>query len=311
MQSPRFAPEAWRTAVRRDTDFAEALRAALRTRGLPLDRVRARLVEQGMGVSLSTLSYWQSGRSQPERESSLRVVDALESILELPTGALRGLVGPHRPRGHPTDKGAVEAFRQAMGARSPVRHALGAEFCHLNQHVYPLLLTSYITLDETRSIASTSRRVVLRARRDGVDRWTVVHVQSETDSGPPEVRVRFGRLGSVRFLPDVRVTVAEILFGHTLRRHDTAVVEYDTVRAPSRTPATHYEQNLREGTRESLIHVTFHPSALPVTCNRYWRNAFESEPHHVHPTTLDTSFSAHMLAGRKRGPWHGISWKWP
>ena len=67
-----------------EVTFADVFRDALRRRGLSLERVRHRLQTQGIGISLATLSYWQRGRSQPERAKSLRAVDALEEILALP-----------------------------------------------------------------------------------------------------------------------------------------------------------------------------------------------------------------------------------
>ncbi|GFN04613.1 hypothetical protein Smic_31690 [Streptomyces microflavus] len=79
--------------------FPTALRDALGRRGLSLERVSERLRARGIGVSQATLSSWQRGRSQPERARSLRAVEVLEEILDLPGGALRSLLGPRRPRG--------------------------------------------------------------------------------------------------------------------------------------------------------------------------------------------------------------------
>ncbi|WP_420881638.1 helix-turn-helix domain-containing protein [Streptomyces rhizosphaericola] len=79
--------------------FPAALREALGRRGLSLERVSERLRARGIAVSQATLSSWQRGRSQPERARSLRAVEVLEEILELPGGALRSLLGPRRPRG--------------------------------------------------------------------------------------------------------------------------------------------------------------------------------------------------------------------
>lgn len=69
-------------------DFAGALRAAVTARGLSLSRLRARLAEHGISVSTATLSYWQSGRSRPERAASRAAIGPLEDVLELPRGFL-------------------------------------------------------------------------------------------------------------------------------------------------------------------------------------------------------------------------------
>src|SRR5438876_406767 len=79
--------------------FATALRAAIEARGLGLERIRDRLRGHGVSISLATLSYWQSGRSRPERRASMVALGHLENVLELAPGSLVSLLGPPRPRG--------------------------------------------------------------------------------------------------------------------------------------------------------------------------------------------------------------------
>ncbi|OQO89593.1 hypothetical protein [Saccharomonospora piscinae] len=81
------------------TVFADTLRSAIFTSGLSLDRIQVRLQERGVPVSVTALSYWQSGKRQPERQRSLHAVLALEQILDVPTGSLLSLLPPPRPRG--------------------------------------------------------------------------------------------------------------------------------------------------------------------------------------------------------------------
>ena len=47
--------------------FPDALRAAIKTSRLSLDRIQHRLGLRGITISVATLSYWQSGRRRPER----------------------------------------------------------------------------------------------------------------------------------------------------------------------------------------------------------------------------------------------------
>ncbi|NIJ13132.1 hypothetical protein FHU38_003476 [Saccharomonospora amisosensis] len=82
-----------------ETVFSDALRTAIATSGLSLDRIQARLHARGVSVSVTALSYWQSGKRQPERQNSLFAVRALEDILQLPAGSLLSLLPPPRPRG--------------------------------------------------------------------------------------------------------------------------------------------------------------------------------------------------------------------
>ena len=74
--------------------FAETLRAAIAARGLSLDRIREHLARRGVSLSLATLSYWQTGRSLPERRASLAAVRHLEDVLALEAGTLSELLGP-------------------------------------------------------------------------------------------------------------------------------------------------------------------------------------------------------------------------
>ncbi|MGW4483157.1 transcriptional regulator [Amycolatopsis sp. NPDC004368] len=78
--------------------FADALRAAIRARGLGLDRIRYRLRARGTSLSLATLSHWQSGRCRPERPESLQALRNLEDIVGVPPNSLRRLLGPPRNR---------------------------------------------------------------------------------------------------------------------------------------------------------------------------------------------------------------------
>ena len=57
-----------------EDDFAGVLREAVRERGLSLERLRSELSGHGVRVSVATLSYWQTGRSRPERATSLAAI---------------------------------------------------------------------------------------------------------------------------------------------------------------------------------------------------------------------------------------------
>ncbi|MGW5741466.1 XRE family transcriptional regulator, partial [Amycolatopsis sp. NPDC003861] len=80
----------------REGPFDAALRAAIRARGLSLDRLREHLRTRGVSVTTATLSYWQSGRSRPRRRDSVHGLRQLEAVLEVPAGSLVALLGPPR-----------------------------------------------------------------------------------------------------------------------------------------------------------------------------------------------------------------------
>src|SRR5262245_19537372 len=79
--------------------FPVALRAAIRASGLSLDRIQYRLRARGLTISVTALSYWQSGRRRPERPESLSALKHLEEVLGVESGSLTALLGPPRPRG--------------------------------------------------------------------------------------------------------------------------------------------------------------------------------------------------------------------
>ncbi|WP_431046791.1 hypothetical protein ACQUSR_32450 [Streptomyces sp. P1-3] len=292
--------------------FATVLREALRQRGLPLERVRDRLKAQGINVSLATLSYWQRGRSQPERAQSLRAVDALETILDLPEGTLRSLLGPPRPRGRaPSGPQDLTASQRVFGENSVVEQALGEAFAHFNEDISAVVIRETVRLDEHRCIRSVSVNQVLRAIRDGAGRITVVHHIDDTETESIDVVANCGRLGSVRFLPELRSIVVEILFGRELDKNETMVVDYDVLLGPSRQISTHHERRTRVNLRDYLLHVYFHPAALPVGCRSYYRERIGAEARNTRRISLDISHSAHMLPVRCPAGIHGMAWDWP
>lgn len=100
------------------TAFSIELRAAIKASGLGLDRIQDRLRKRGIPISVTALSYWQSGKRQPERARSISAIHALEEILHRPAGSLVRLLQPPRPRGqaarrvalpHPTMPGLPPA----------------------------------------------------------------------------------------------------------------------------------------------------------------------------------------------------------
>src|SRR5436190_13186794 len=85
--------------ARRPPSIPEAFAAALRRRRVSLAWLHQRLVERGRPVSPAALSYWRSGRSQPERVTSRDALVEIERLLDVTPGGLTGLLGPSRRPG--------------------------------------------------------------------------------------------------------------------------------------------------------------------------------------------------------------------
>ncbi|UQA91926.1 XRE family transcriptional regulator [Streptomyces halobius] len=311
-ETPHARRDRAHTIPTAESPFADAFREALRQRGLGLERVRERLDAQGISISLATLSYWQRGRSQPERAQSLRAVDALETILELPDGALRSLLGPHRPRGRgmaePPD---LTASQSVFGANSVEEQALGEAFAQFNEDVSAVVVKETLRLDEHRCIREYSVNQVVRATRDGASRLTAVHCIDDAAAESIDVFARCGRLGTVRFHPELRTVVVEILFGRELARNETALIDYGILLGRSQQISMHHERRMRVNLREYLLHVYFHPAALPLTCHRYYREHIGAGKRCTSRIALDALHTAHMLPVRCPAGVHGMSWEWP
>ncbi|MFF4983914.1 XRE family transcriptional regulator [Streptomyces sp. NPDC001046] len=291
--------------------FAEVLQGAVRHSGLSLERVQHRLAAEGLRISLTTLSYWQRGRSEPERADSLRAVDALERILTLPPGALRSLLRPYRPRGRMTAPGHdLCATQRVLGENSLVEQALGAGFGRLNEALRTLSIREAITLDAHRRVVALSIQQLVRATGDGADRLTAVHT---FDSGmrAARARVRCGLPGPVRALPELNTAVVEVRFGRALARNETAVVDYTVRVVPGDGTDDHYERRTRTRLRDHLLQVYFHPAALPVACHRYYRERSTAPHAYNHRLLPDASHSVHSAPGRCPAGIHGIAWRWP
>ncbi|GAA5060162.1 helix-turn-helix domain-containing protein [Streptomyces similanensis] len=290
--------------------FAAVFRDCVQQRGLSLDRVRERLAAQGINVSLATLSYWQRGRSQPEQARSLRAVDALETILDLPAGTLRSLIGPSRPRGRTTSEApGLDASRQVYGERSHVERALGAEFAQFNNDFVSLSIHETVRIDARRRCRAVAVKQVIRATRDGARHITVVH--DEIAAQTATLTAHYGRLGPVRRLPDLRTVVAEIHFGRPLARDESALIAYTLRYGPEPAECPHYERRVRTSPHEYLLHICFHPDALPTSCHRYFKEQIDTPARYERRVALDVSHTSHMLLHKCPPGVHGMSWKWP
>lgn len=68
--------------------FAHILQRAISRSGKTLSHIAHEVRELGSPISQASLSYWQSGRSIPRRQSSGKTLRALEKVLNVPRGTL-------------------------------------------------------------------------------------------------------------------------------------------------------------------------------------------------------------------------------
>jgi hypothetical protein len=277
--------------------FADALRRAIDRRGLGLERIRDHLEQRGATVSVATLSYWQSGRSLPERKASLAAIPHLEEVLGVPAGSLHGTLPAGRDRCRRTPVQGLDA----VWPEPPQTRVLRRLDTRWDTELDRLTLHDELFVGPDRRQASMTVRQVLRARSDGPDRRVVLHCHDDTEAALPEIRAVKGcRVGRVE-RDAAGVIGAELLFLEPLRRGQTVVVEYELL-ATGPGPLEHeYTRRLRLPMRQYLLEVAF--ADHPAGC---WAVRGEDE----RPLTLDAAGRVHLVdtdctAGRT-----GIRWAW-
>ncbi|MEV6647831.1 XRE family transcriptional regulator [Amycolatopsis sp. NPDC051371] len=284
----------------REGPFDAALRAAIRARGLSLDRLREHLRTRGVTVTTATLSYWQSGRSRPERHDSVRGLRQLEDVLEVPPGSLVALLGPPRVRrSAPAEIGRFwPDGRPIDAAVSDVDIRWDERLTRLSQHDVVLVGPSCEEL-EIRS------RQVLRAEADGPDRWVVILHLDEHDRPLPELRdLRGCRAGRRVLRPGDGLLVVELLFGRPLLRGETVLTEHALVNRAPHPVATNYERKFRLPVREYVLEIRFSPEAVPSVCRRFAEPGEDAD-------VIPESGAVHGVALNFGPGRYGFEWDWP
>ncbi|MGF1431714.1 XRE family transcriptional regulator [Kitasatospora sp. LaBMicrA B282] len=292
--------------------FAETLHGAIEASGLSLDRIRTELDRQGVRVSVTTLSYWRRGRSQPERASSVRAVSLLEDLLGLPETALSSLLGPPRPRGRWVAGGPQDSL--PVTAIWPEEQRIAEIFAELDAppigELERLSVHDACYVDADRFGRQLRTRQVVRATAAEVSRCLVVHQADEDATGCPELTsVRHARLGRVRRDPEIGLLVAELLLDRPLKFGDCTVFEYE-VELPPGGPTTVYGRRFAAPVREYVLQVHFDPTAVPVHCERYERDPGAAADRVRERLWIGASASAHVLATEQQPGQSGIRWEW-
>ncbi|MCS0637193.1 hypothetical protein NX801_16290 [Streptomyces sp. LP05-1] len=295
--------------------FADALRTAIAAGGLSLDRVRDRLARRGAPLSVATLSSWQSGRRRPERPESLRALRQLEAVLGLPDNALRALLAPARPRGRRTLADRMPATADVWATR-PGAAALLAPFApYSDAALRRLSVHDRMIVGPDGRARELHATLVLRAEEDGPDRLVLL---TDWGDGPrrgapvPVTNPRNCRVGRVVRHPDSGLTAVELLFERALRRDETVLIAYESVRpdAPDRTSARgdRVSRYFRGVVRAYVLEVCFDPAALPARCRQLTTRIGEAEPKAVRNLEAGPSGTVHAI-GLDFGPGKfGISW---
>lgn len=277
--------------------FHVALRAAIRERGLTLERLRFHLAQRGVSVGLSSLSNWQNGHSRPETPASLNAVRELERVLGVRPESLVRLA---------TRTPAVRCADIA-----PVTDLLDGLLSSHNQDVEVISVQHRITVDAERCGTTLWSQLLVRAVRDGVDRY-VVRYYGNPSCAPGLVVARgLANCRPGRFVPHPSAPglVYELVFDHVLRAGETWVFESELV-DPTAGVSTEFAYGFRNPTQQFLVQARFDPRALPVRCYAFAQRDLEDEQHTTGELHLNAHHAVHLLASSVDSGVLGIGWQW-
>ncbi|MEV8532990.1 hypothetical protein [Streptomyces sp. NPDC051211] len=291
--------------------FHLALRAALAARGLPLHRVQHRLAARGIKLGVTSLSYWQQGARRPRRPESLKAVRALEQILELPGGSLARLLGPEDGTAEPV-RPAARPYRALIGVGAAVEELLAGLEVPADGGLHTLGHHERVRIGPGRELQGRDSQHVVRAHRDGVDRYLAIH-HGDPGCDPARVRVRAEencRTGRIRWHREAGVVVAELLFDARLRSGDTYVFGYGFEDGTAGS-SSEYIRGFSYAGGQYVLQIRFDEAALPVRCTRFGQ-AGPGAPRTglADLTPSGRHRSVHLVEQGVRRGILGIGWDW-
>ncbi|MFD0314264.1 hypothetical protein [Streptomyces flavalbus] len=291
--------------------FHVALRAAIAARGLPLQRVQHHLSRHGVKVGVTSLSYWQQGARRPQRPESLRAVRALEEILQLPDESLIRLLadGDERPAGR---QPAARTYRSLVAASGVLAELLADLDCPPDAGLHMLGHHERVRIGARRELLGREAHHIVRAHRDGVDRFVAVH-HGDPGCAPEHMTVRAldnCRTGRVRRDDETGVLVAELLFDIRLRAGETFLFRYG-VEDGTAGVSREYVRGFGPAGGQYALQVRFDENALPVRCHRFTQHSAAAPRSGRRELTLSgRHHSVHLVEPRVRSGIIGIGWDW-
>ncbi|MFF5774650.1 hypothetical protein ACFY8V_12880 [Streptomyces californicus] len=297
--------------VLRTGPFHLALRTALSVRGLPLQRVQHHLAHRGVKLGVTSLSYWQQGARRPRRAESLRAVRALEEVLSLPDDSLLRLL---RDTDAPAegDRPTGRSYRSLVEASGSVERLLAAMESPVDGGLHTVGHQERVRIGARRELAGRTSRHVVRAHRDGVDRYLAVH-RGDPGCEPARIAVRAlenCRTGRVRWDREAGVLVAELLFDTRLRSGETYLFGYGFEDGTGGA-SDEYVRGFSFGGGQYVLQVGFDESALPVRCRRFAQASAGSVRGAREDLTLTGRHrTVHLVEEGVRPGLIGIDWDW-
>lgn len=243
--------------------FAESLRAAIEARGVSLVWLRDRLAELGSPVSLTTLSYWRTGRRHPEGASSLAAIAAIEELLHVPPAHLTSALAPSRRTG-PLPSPEVPLDDAVRAATEETLQALAAAPLSAIRDVSTQVVAD---VDEHGHIHRRETRILVQATSGTVRELPWVEVAAvPTTSVPVFSQVVGAQVVRTHRHPSGLVNGFVFELERPLTAPDAAIFEWVAdidEDYPHESNVAHF---VTRPARETVIWVRFHPEALPTWC---------------------------------------------
>ncbi|MFE9095027.1 hypothetical protein [Streptomyces sp. NPDC007264] len=291
--------------------FHVALRAAIAARGLPLQRVQHHLSRYGVRVGVTSLSYWQQGARRPQRPESLRAVRALEEILQLPDESLIRLLA--RADEHPgSDRPPGRSYRSLVEASGVLEQLLAELGAGLDGGLHTIGHHEQVRIGARRELLAHESHHIVRAHRDGVDRYVAVH-HGDPGCVPERITVHATencRTGRVRWHHETGILVAELLFDTWLRTGDTFLFRYGFEDGTAGA-SCEYVRGFGFAGGQYALQVRFDANALPMRCHRFTQHSAAAPRSGRQELALSGQHrSVHLVEPRVRSGIVGIGWEW-
>ncbi|MDT0460587.1 hypothetical protein RM550_33510 [Streptomyces sp. DSM 41527] len=292
--------------------FHLALRSALTERGLALTRVQHKLAQRGVTIGVTSLSYWQQGARRPQRPESLRAVRALEEVLDLPAYSLHRLLVPKGGARPEAERPPARSYRSLAAPTTALQRLFAELAAPADGGLHTVGHHERVRIGPGRQLLARESLRVVRAHRDGVDRYVALH-RGEAGCDPSRVRVRAAencRLGRVRGHTEAGVVAAELLFDTRLRAGDTHVFGY-VFEDGSGGPSAEYLRGFGFAGGQYVLQVRFDEAAVPVRCTRFAQASAGAPRSGRQELALSGRHRAlHLVEQGVRPGILGIAWDW-
>lgn len=251
----------------RSAPFAERFRVAVEKRDVTLVWLRDRLAESGNSVSLTTLSYWRSGRRTPEGASSMVAIAQLEMLLGLEVGELTDALGSSRRPGPVADPVMPEDDAVVHLAAEETFRALGAA---PNRHLRDLTTHLVADVDAEGNLRRARMRTLLQATSGTIREIPYVWVKKVPSRAAIDVVDSTGVRATRRFQhPSGRVDGVVLELTEPLTTPATAMIEFTHVYPTDYPERRQLSHGMGRKARETIIWARFHQAAVPTWCQEY------------------------------------------